>query len=279
LLENPNTLGVYLLLVYPIAIAQLMVTRKKKIKLLYFIMLCSIITCSIMTWSRGTWLGMIAATVIFMLVYNFRTIWLLIFGGGLIPVFVMLYQKFFADIEFINPVLTRLGSIFNFTNPDTSMQLRPTIWGKTWELISRNWITGIGVGEQAFRMEFINVATQDIVWAAHSHNLYLQIFLELGIVGIIIFGLILFAYHQKCFSNVKSRNQKSRARTMICGGYASIFGLCVMGLTDHVWYNTRVFLMSWIIIALTIALTKTNEAEKESDRIVNNMRSVDIEIG
>ena len=279
LLGNPNTLGVYLLLVYPIALAQLKVSRKKKVKLYYFMALCSIVICSIMTWSRGTWVGMIVATMVFLLMYNFRTIWIFIFGGALTPALIMLYQKLVVFIDFENPIISRFISIFNFNNPDTSMAFRPTIWWETWEIISANWLTGIGVGESAFRTEFFNHATSDLLWAAHSHSLYLQIFLELGIVGLIVFAIILVAYLQKCFSNVKERNQKSRTRTMICGGYASIFGLCVMGFVDHVWYNHRVFLMSWIIIALTIALTKISEAELESAKIANNMRSVDIEVG
>ena len=279
LLGNPNTLGVYLLLVYPIALAQFKVSRKRKVKLYYFLALCSIIICSIMTWSRGTWVGMIAATMVFLLMYNFRSIWIFIFGGALTPTFILLYQKLVAFIDFENPVISRFISIFNFNNPDTSMAFRPIIWEETWKIISANWLTGIGVGESAFRTAFFNHATPDLLWAAHSHSLYLQIFLELGIVGLLVFAIILVAYLQKCFSTVKERNQKSRTRTMICGGYASIFGVCVMGFVDHVWYNHRVFLMSWIIIALTIALTKISEAELESAKIANNMRSVDIEVG
>ena len=279
LLGNPNTLGVYLLLVFPIAIAQMMVTHKKKLKLFYFITVCSILVCSVMTWSRGTWLGLIAATVVFMLMYNFRTVWVLIFGGAAAPLAILLYQKLITFVDFSNPVVERFISIFNFNSPDTSIQSRGAIWSHVWDMISDNWLTGIGVGESAFRTVFFNYTTPDLLWPAHTHNLYLQIFLELGIVGIVIFAVILFAYLQKCFANIKVRNQKSKARTMICAGYASIFGVCVMGLTDHVWYNHRVFLMSWIIIALTIALTKVNETERELEQITNNMRCVDIEVG
>ena len=65
---------------------------------------------------------------------------------------------------------------------------------------------------------------------------------------------------------------------MICAGYASIVSGCVMGINEYVWSNYRVFLTFWIVIALTIALTKVNEKEQESERITNNMISVDIEI-
>ena len=52
-----------------------------------------------------------------------------------------------------------------------------------------------------------------------------------------------------------------------------------MGLTEHVWINYRTFLIFWIVLALTVAVTKVNEREYESEIIYNNMRSVDIEIG
>ena len=52
-----------------------------------------------------------------------------------------------------------------------------------------------------------------------------------------------------------------------------------MGLTEYVWINYRTFLIFWIVLALTVAVTKVNEREYESEIIYNNMRSVDIEIG
>lgn len=53
-----------------------------------------------------------------------------------------------------------------------------------------------------------------------------------------------------------------------------------MGLTDYVWYDYRVFLIFWAVMALTIALARINEKErkKELAGISNGARSVELEI-
>jgi O-antigen ligase len=112
-----------------------------------------------------------------------------------------------------------------------------------------------------------------------AENLFLQIFLELGIVGFVLFIFMLFAFGQKCFISANAKNVKSRSRTIICAGYTSIVTACVMGLDQYIWLNYRNFLAFWIILALTVALTKVNEKEAESGKVMNSMRSVDIQLG
>jgi uncharacterized membrane protein len=67
---------------------------------------------------------------------------------------------------------------------------------------------------------------------------------------------------------------------MIAAGIASITGALVVGLTDHIWYNYRVFLIFWVVMALTVALTKINEREKAKREAneINNSRSSDLDI-
>ena len=145
-------------------------------------------------------------------------------------------------------------------------------------MIAENLYTGIGVGQESFVSAFYKNSEEYTILTVDSHNIFLQIFVELGIVGFLLFIFTLFAFVQKCFANTKKRNKRSRSRTMICAGYASVLSACLMGLNSYIWSNYRAFLTFWIVFALTVALTKVNDKEDESERVVNNMISVDIEI-
>ena len=46
-----------------------------------------------------------------------------------------------------------------------------------------------------------------------------------------------------------------------------------MGLTDHIWYNYRVFLVFWAVLALSIALIKINDKERAKEIAANENES------
>ena len=263
-----NALGVFLVMIYPIALAQMLVTRNKFYKFLYFIPVLTIVISAAITLERTVWIGLVVATVTFMLIYNFRSIWLVLGGAGAVwTAFALLPSNITASIK----------DVFLLSSEEAAHKM--SVWTRVGDIISENFFTGIGVGEGAFKKAFYQSVLEDGSGVVNAGNLFLQILVELGIVGLVVFCLLLFTFAQKCFINTKSKNKKSRSRTLICAGYSSIVSGCVMGLNEYVWINYRTFLIFWIVLALTVAVTKVNEREYESEIIYNNMRSVDIEIG
>ena len=101
-----------------------------------------------------------------------------------------------------------------------------------------------------------------------------------GIAGFILFAAIMICYVQKSFSSIRTKPHGSRSRVMIAAGLSGIAGALTMGLTDYVWYNYRVFLIFWAVLALNAALIRINEKElaKEEASITMNMKSVDTDI-
>lgn len=271
--DNPNLLGVFLIIVLPFALANVLKAEKILEKSFYSICFGVIAVAVIFTYSRSAWLGMLVGLVIFFLTYSFRTLWgVLITGAISAPVLYYLLPE---------DMLTRFLSIFNPNYADSSIEYRRKIWD-TVILELKNHIFGIGVGESAFWTVFPQYAenTSTPVW--HSHSLYLQILLELGIIGIIIFAIIMLMFSQKCFGSIKQRRRGEPSRALIAAGLASISGVLVAGLVDHAWFNNRVFLTFWIVLALTIALTKMNEREDlkaiEAARVDSNSRSAELDL-
>ena len=270
-LGNPNILGAYLVIVFPFILAQMASSKRTSSQIVFFI--CAAVTaiCIVLTWSRGAWLGAIVALVVFLIVYNFRTVWFILISASAVPL-----------LAYVLPtdIINRFLSIFKME--DSSILHRFKIWNGAMSMISDNIFTGIGVGQSAFDAVFPKYAELGTETVEHTHSLYLQIFAELGIVGLVLFAIIIFMFVQKCFVGIKTRRRGGKSRNMIAAGLASVCASLVMGVTDYIWYNTRVLLIFWIMIGLTVALTKINEREKskqhEAHRVDNNSRSADLDI-
>lgn len=270
-LGNPNMLGAYLVIVFPFAMAQMLLEQKGFNRFIYFVCSASLLVCIILTYSRGAWLGAIVALAIFLLTSNFRNIWMLLLGAASIPVWIYLLPQ---------SILNRFNSIFAMS--DSSTVYRFNTWKGVWSMISDNIWTGIGYGESAFKQVYPQYAVSGTETVMHSHNIFLQVLVEMGIIGFIVFALTMMMFSQKCLGNIKARSRRSQSRLMISAGFSGIMGSLVMGLTDHIWYNYRVFLIFWIIVSLTISLTKINEREKnkilEALRVESTSRSVEMDI-
>lgn len=268
-LGNPNMLGVYLVIVFPLALSRVMSANGTFRKVSALISMLLILVCTVMTWSRGAWLGIIVSFIVFFLVCNFKNIWFLLAGACSIPLWAIVLPQSIID---------RFLSIL--TMSDSSITYRVNTWRGVWRMIRDHLFSGIGVGEQAFRDVYPAYAIPGTETVMHSHNIFMQIALELGIIGLLIFVFILVMYMQKAFRCVGYRRNESKSRITVSAGFAGIVGACVAGFTDHIWYNYRVFLIFWIVVALTMAFARIDERErfKENARFVNNSRSADLDL-
>jgi len=147
---------------------------------------------------------------------------------------------------------------------DTSTSYRVYIWMGTLNMLKDYWFSGIGVGTEAFNKIYPMYAYSGVI-APHSHNLYLQIITENGIIGLIIFVSMLVIYFKMCVSTIITAKNKF-LKALITGLAAGMLGYLVQGMFDNVWYNYRVFLLFFIIIGITAAsieICKVNLAEVE----------------
>lgn len=268
-LGNPNMLGVYLVIVFPLALGQMINSRRIINKFLYGICALAILACTVMTWSRGAWLGLIIAFLVMLVICNTKSIWLIVAAVATVPVWA---------IYLPSSIINRFMSILSMS--DSSVIYRFNTWAGVLRMIGDHWIGGIGVGEDAFRTLWGLYALPGTESVMHSHNLLLEITLSVGVVGLIVFVVAIVAYVQKCFVGMRGRKSGSKSRTMIAAGFSGILGALVMGLTDYIWYNYRVFLIFWAVIALTVALSKinANENAKREASVQKGIRSADLDI-
>jgi len=231
---NPNVLGEYFLLIIPLTFGALLITKTKPGRLYFFGAAVLMCICLVLTYSRGSYLGIAIAAAVFLVLLDRR----FILPGILFAVLLVLALPATIIERFIS-----IGDI-----GDTSTSFRVFIWMGTLNMLRDYWFSGIGPGEAAWAMVYPAYAFSAII-TPHSHNLFLQITSDAGAPGLIVFLGILYQYFKATFA-VLRRKLQGEQRILVIAAIASVVGFLVQSMTDYTFYNYRLMLFFWAVLAL-----------------------------
>lgn len=234
-LENPNMLGEYLVLILPLAVAELFACRGT-LRRCWYLVCCGVMgACMLLTFSRGAWLGLLFAAAVFVLLALPRLLWLA-------PLAL-------AGLYFVLPasVIARFTSIGNLGDSSTSYRLY-ILLGTIAMLADGHWMLGIGPGEGAFDAVY-PLYSYNAVVAPHSHNLFLQILCDAGIAALVVFVWLLLR-HVRSLCRAMYRESDAASRYLQAGFTAGLLGFLLQGMTDYSFYNYHVMLVFWAYLAV-----------------------------
>jgi len=244
-LGNPNVLGEYLILAIPVALAMIWSCKGWLARLYYTGVLGAASLCLLFTQSRGCWVGIIVGLGVYIFIVNKRFISFL-FAGALASPFVMPQS-----------IIDRFTSIGDTT--DTSTSYRVFIWLGVFNLLKDFWIYGIGIGEQAFARVYPFYAYSNI-YAPHSHNIYLQLIVEMGIVGIVVMFFVMLLFWRRMIAAFAKK--KTMVTDFAAGILAGTVAFMCQGAFDYVWYNYRVVLIFWMMLGVGTAAARIAAKEE-----------------
>ena len=147
-------------------------------------------------------------------------------------------------------LVERVGSIVSFS--DTSVLYRINIWKGCSALLRSCFLTGVGVGEVAFAEAYGDYALSGIESAPHAHNLFLQITIELGVMGLIVFLILILMLLRSSFSLFRVRSFDHFTSVAGLAFIAALMALLLNGMTEYVWYNNRIYLLFWFVVGLIL---------------------------
>ncbi len=245
-LGNPNLLAGYLIGILPISIAM---QFEKKIsllnRLLNFLSSIIILLCLIFTGSRGAYLGLFAGLGFSLIVcVNYLGNKLkkkkrVVAFCGLFALLIIISSA----VLFLFPVVAeRISTIFTLRE-NTSNSYRVNVWLSCLQMLKDNWLIGIGPGNSTFRLAYglYMISGFD---ALAAYNIFLEIAIELGIVGFLIFSLIVLISFLKL--HALFWNEKN---IFALGIFISIVSLLTHGVFDTVFFRPQVFIPFWFLLA------------------------------
>ena len=238
--DNPNTFAEVLILLLPLVLALILCSRRPFSRLVA----CGVFAVGIvalgMTYSRASWVGLAFAAVVFVVLWNRK----------LIPFGILAALVVLAILP--DTVFNRILTIFNTS--DTSTNSRFPLYQAAGEFLQQRPVLGAGLGSDAVRQAIgdLNLFHGKDHFV-HCHNIYLQVWCETGLVGVISFvGGILWTFKKGCRAVARATCDPV-VRMTILGGAAALMGTMVCGLADYIWNYPRVMLIFWFVCALTLA--------------------------
>lgn len=238
---NPNVYGELLVLTVPF-FGAIIFNAKTLIKKVFFAaLLIPILVILLKTGSRSAWIAFAFSVFVFVFFKNKKLLPFMILAGLIaIP---MLPQSIYK----------RILTIFNPN--DTSVKYRKQILEPAMPMLRDYWFNGVGLGNNVFNVIYKRYKSFTLKTVAHTHNLYLQIWLEAGFAAIISFIWLMSRIIRKSVIAIFEKKDKS-INNILIATISGISGILVMGFADHVWFYNRILFMFWVVVALVFSSFK-----------------------
>jgi O-antigen ligase len=244
---NPNNYAELLLMTIPFYFAVVLNSKNIFKKVLYSLLAVPPLISLVWTGSRSAWLCFAGSLLIFVYFKNKK----------LLPLFIL------AGIAFIpfmpQSIYRRLISL---TQSDTSAQYRVKIYQTVIPMFKECWKAGVGLGTDVFMSICKNYFQYTSKVPPHAHNLFLQVWIEMGIMGVVSFVWFIGRLIKKCMLNL-SNKADANINNILIAGICSIVSVLVMGLAEYIWYYPRVMVIFWVTVAIVLAALSISMRKRE----------------
>lgn len=252
---NPNLLAGFLIpgVASGVGMAILMLFKTRWMQALFFAGLSlMLLVALVLTGSRGGFLAIaVMAAMTFAYLghllwyepglkhqYKLKALWLLTLIGGVAAVVV--------GVMSVPALQYRVMSIFAMRE-DSSNSYRMNVWISTWEMIKHNWLLGIGPGNNTFKLVY-GLYMKPGYNALSAYSIFLEIWAEQGIFGILSFMLMLVTMKLRVFLAF-CQSIALKDKLVLAFLLTGIAGSVVYGLFDTIWYRPSVNLLFWLMVA------------------------------
>jgi hypothetical protein len=232
---DPNALGGLLVVVTAVAVIQLFSDQPVLPRRFLFPLAGLMGLSLILTFSRGSMAGLGAALVLVGVLRYRKLFWLIVLVGLLL---LILPQTQAYVSRFVEGV----------RGEDLATQMRFGEYKDAFILISRYPVLGVGFS-----------GTPDIDIYLGVSNLYLMIAEQMGLVGLLIFLIIVAMYFSVTYRAWRRTPRGIPVEGHLLSYQAALAGALVGGIFDHFFFNinfVHLVALFWLIMGLGVAATR-----------------------
>ena len=244
----PNNIAGILELALPISMALLWKNSLHRNSAFFLAVLMVVVLAfgMLMTASRAGWVALIVVGILmtvlawmqhksFVSIKHSRPLWV---SGLVVGISAMI-----ALIIFRSAIWDWVATL-NVNSGDYS---RAELYQQTWRLIQDYVFTGSGLG--TFPMVYSTYALLiHVFFLPHAHNIYLQIWIEQGLVGLIAFVSVIGTFYAWCWQ------QRHRLNWLAIGGIGATTAMLLHGFLDApMWYTNLTTALLFFPFVITAA--------------------------
>ena len=233
---SPNQAAMFLELIFPIVLIYYLYAKKRLRKLVSLSLVFIIFLAVFSTFSRGAILSLsFSMILIIFLTKKFKEV--------LIPAASIVVFLFFSSFYLL--IIARFET---FAIQVSTLVGRIPLFKAAMNVIKDNWLIGIGMNNfQLLKYNYGFPYSFDLFKIKSAHNIYLEMFANLGIMGIVATLWILISSIVGIKRTVKS-NEQIKASSI--GLFCSITAFYLHGFMDSALANVRTMAVFVIILAL-----------------------------
>ncbi len=222
---SPNILGGYLIIVLFLSLSLAENNHRRRI---WYPVPFLITAALILTKSLGAWLSFVSAFIIFFLASykSFKYKKMIMLAFFIFTISVILFIMF-----------SRQERLLDLNNPQNSITQRLDYWRTAIAVIKDRPLLGIGPGN--FKEMFLYYKVGTGTDTKYTHNIFLQYWAELGLLGLVGIILLIITFVKRTF-------QKSKY--LFLAGLAFI----IHNLIDNTYFIAQVSLLWWVILGLAM---------------------------
>ncbi|MCC6758343.1 MAG: O-antigen ligase family protein [Candidatus Omnitrophica bacterium] len=252
--QHPNLLGAFLTVAIPVALSLFFSIDKKsksKPQKIYLAAVSFVLVWALfLTFSRGAWMGTAIGMIFFVLVMV----------GNKVKPWVRCMLMIFAVVAGCLAIgqAFELKKQMNVTKDDSvTAEWRIALWREGFYLIKERPFFGHGLNTFMPVMENHLISTQNPLAvgysASYAHNCYLQMAVEVGVLGLSGFLAIIFLLFQTV---LKSLPPAKDLRCLMAGLLAGLLAFLVHSAVDINFYSVELPLLFWLMAGFAISLDK-----------------------
>jgi O-antigen ligase len=234
-----NYLATFLVLLTPISLSISFVKRIPMTLRFFSLIATTIMLISLfLTGSRGGVLAFCMSFLVLLLkIVRVRTF-----------IYLILFLTIFFLILIYNPAtFLILTGIFEFEK-ETSVFLRLIAWKQAWHTFSQNTIFGVGLGNIGFYLPSTN---PEVTTYAKVHNLPLQLLSETGIIGFLLYLVVLYRIFKiQIFNCIKQG--KEFLNYLSWGILAGTIGVLSHAMIEPSLTGYQMLIILWIVIGMSV---------------------------
>lgn len=261
----------YISLLLPIAVCLLFHYKGilARLSLGLIVAICSF--SLILTMTRTSWIAVIITVIFISLAMHKKYVIYILIGACALLVF-------FLPSKYVHHAKT-ITQVDKFFTTEIILGKRLSGWKESFSIIRDNPVFGIGPNSRVFRKTYLLYAektktqknleivkepeqaektktkkkhSRKITSLSHSHNIFLQMGVEVGIIGFLAFTwlcAVVFCSSIKLWSTVKTEYEKA----LLLGITASLVSIFLHGLTENFWKKPTILFL-WFIVGILFVI-------------------------
>jgi putative inorganic carbon (HCO3(-)) transporter len=237
-LPHPNIAGYLFAMTLPLCLA-IAVGERGRMRVVSILSGVGQLLALILTYSRGSWLGWLASIFSFgVMLKRWREIWVILTVVGLL-------------LTLATPLQVRLFSLVS-PQTDFSINERMQAMADGLKLGLEHPVLGVGYGRGSLRaglQEHHRNAATEYTHIAHTHNMYIELFAQTGLLGLGAFLWLLCHTFSKTLGAAGRLDDPGRVFQL--GIAAAWIAFVVTGLGDVPLYHHEIRILFFTLLALT----------------------------